>query len=87
MTEEIAPVPVRVELEGQALARFLTEVVELDIAKPGYIHTLRIFTQDGIAKWKINEGTWTPPYPNDTLSPDQGQRSRNKAMRAGLRRS
>lgn len=58
----LSPVPARVVVEGETLERLLLELTR----RPGHPpYRLSISTQDGIGKFKINEGMWTPPYRNE----------------------
>lgn len=43
-----------IEIDGHALAMLLAE-----LKRPG-IHTLRVSVDEGGAKFKVNNGTWSP---------------------------
>lgn len=58
--DDLAAVPVHVVIEGETLERLL-----LALRRSGRVDRLAIHTQDGIGKFKINEGMWTPPYRNE----------------------
>jgi hypothetical protein len=47
-----------VYLTGEALQSLLT-----DLTKWPPAYSLRISQQDGLVKWKLDEGVWTPGFP------------------------
>lgn len=50
-----------VMIDGPALSALLAEIA--DAADPPYM--LRLSYSDGKARWKINQGMWSPPYDQD----------------------
>jgi hypothetical protein len=49
-----------VYLTGDALAAFIKELTE---TPP--LRSVRVSGEDGVVRWKIDSGVWSPPYPQE----------------------